>query len=153
MPTLDEFYQFFDQELAPKIAQVDQYRNPASKANKAGAGLGCGVFITFIAAMLAGGFNTFVAILGLLTLISGYYWYKNRGKLKDYQKSFKEDLMRPMIQFISPEFQYHPEGYINKNTFNASMIFRNNSEHYHGDDLVSGVFQGHQVRFSELLVE
>jgi hypothetical protein len=153
MRSIEEFNQFYDSQLTAKIEKVDQLRNPARKANKAGFGLGCGIFLTFIVAVLAGGFNILVVIVGGFTLYSGYRWYKLKDIVKVYQSEFKKEIIHPIVKFISTDLNYSPERYVNQNTFRSSLIFREKADEYGGDDLISGSYSGHPVQFSEILVE
>jgi len=118
-----------------------------SEKSKKGALIGGGIFllcciigIAFLPMFIVG------VIAGLIV------FFVIRGNIKvKLVKSFKEEVIKKLLEGVSPGFQYQPNQYINEVLFKKSQFLKGYSN-YVGEDYFSGVYKEISFEFSELKV-
>lgn len=70
--------------------------------------------------------------------------------VRDYKKTFKQKVIKPLIGAIDANLNYHPEGMISQSRFERSGLFRHSIDRYSGNDHVSGNIDGVPIEFSDL---
>lgn len=65
-----------------------------------------------------------------------------------YTKNFKTDIIGKIAKFINQALCYSPLDGISQDEFEKSRIFLNNPNEYYSKDLVSGVIDNNNIRFS-----
>ena len=87
-----------------------------------------------------------------IVILIVFLWIYFGKAYKRYKMSFKDQIVRPLINTINPELVYYPENYITEGTFKSSRIFRDHYNRYSGDDHVTGSVGKTVIEFSELHV-
>ena len=85
-----------------------------------------------------------VAIIGMII-----FHCISRG----YKREFKQRIIGRIVQFLDPGLYYQAYGFIDKNTFKASKLFKESINRYKGEDLVYGRTNKTDMMFSELHAE
>ncbi|MGM0478031.1 MAG: DUF3137 domain-containing protein [Bacteroidota bacterium] len=90
---------------------------------------------------------SFAAFTPLLVILSAFI------KLSPYKKHYKEQIIRPIIEFISPEFIYEPKERVSNEHISDSKTIIKKYNKLKGDDFVSGTIHGHPFEISEIKAE
>lgn len=153
MPALidKDFKKFFDEDLQSLIKSLESERTVAKK---------WAYFpLLFIIGIILLVFYTrtesnFLLVLGILCILAGLIFISiQRGREKKYISDFKETVIKKIIQFVDPSFQYKPSSFINKNIYYQSGLYLNDCDRYKGDDFVEGKYGNTAFCFSELHTE
>ncbi len=157
------FETFYQQEILPELEELENER----KKVKAKLVLPLLFITVVIGGILATGrytnFQNFnwrmiwnkanwilYVIFGIASLWGMYIRYKNRVA-REFQRDYKEKVIRKIVQYIDPKFRYQPYGKISQKDFNTCGIFPFPADQYHGDDLVSGIHNEEtEFSFSEV---
>ena len=63
---------------------------------------------------------------------------------------FKAFVIRKMMDFIAPNFEYHPDKFVSFKLYEQSQLYKSKPDHYHGDDMFMGIIRAVPVQFCEL---
>jgi hypothetical protein len=149
MRTEEEFKVFYESTLKTALQNLEKQRLNAKKLEGAKLKVGCGLFILLPMILL---FPILAIPLGIYYLYNIYIWYEFKDATRDLAGTFKEDIIRPIVAFISPALSYHPTEHIRSAEFRTSQFSPEGFDSYHGDDLVTGNIDGVDIKFSELNV-
>ena len=69
---------------------------------------------------------------------------------KEYAKSFKREIISPLIHFIDKNLVYRSEKFVSKKSYIASKIENREITDYSGDDFIYGNIDGVNIKLSEL---
>lgn len=69
---------------------------------------------------------------------------------KEYAKSFKREIITPLIHFIDKNLVYRSEKFVSKKSYIASKIENREITDYSGDDFIYGNIDGVNIKLSEL---
>jgi len=145
MKTLEEFQDFFENSLKTDLIGLDNRRKRIIK--KTSIIIGSFLGITAITSII--GFYWGVVIALGLALVLFFIWAYD----KHFYNDFKHQVINRIVYFISPDLKYDPKSFVNVAEFTASRIFLTNIDRYNGDDMVQGLIDKTEMRFSELKAE
>jgi hypothetical protein len=93
-------------------------------------------------------FDGWILIAGFIIALITFFIIRGNtlGKLK---RSFKENVIKSMIEMIDPSFEYHPYQYISSKEFKKSQFIKSWSS-YNGEDHFKGIYKGIGLEFSEI---
>lgn len=135
--TREEFEQFFDEQLESKLERLNKVRKKAAKKrNKYMAITAVSVLPLFVLSLLFQSFSELFYIIGFVFVGIGFYkiWQVN----KEFTGKMKQEIVKEVVTYINPEFQYSPDKFIQKKYFLDTHIFKTKPNKYRGDDFVSG---------------
>jgi len=158
----NDFKDFYDSVLRPKLEKIEQERLEIAKSLKADRkkGLLLGIVAAIVLSIglqfmqedqsIINFLKAFV-ILGPIFLLFGWGFASHRGvkKLSEMQKPFKEKIVSPVIQHFDPSLAYEPHKSVSKEEIMESQLFQEDIQYYNGDDLFEGVIANIRCRFSE----
>ncbi|MFH1728058.1 MAG: DUF3137 domain-containing protein [Pseudomonadota bacterium] len=153
MKTFQEFKTFYENDLKQKCLALEEERKDARKD---------AVFIIIATVLITGSISAF----GLYVFLK-YHWHGaiiaapiflgivfgirvHRSRIKKFARKFKNQIIKPIIEFVDPGFEYQAYGYLSKSTFERSELFKERPNIYSGDDLVKGKLGKTSFIFSEL---
>lgn len=146
------FEHFFQTELMPVLLPLEERRKGLLKK----MGVACGVVIVaaIVIALIfsgqGGGFIplVIVAIIGMALVAIGF-----KAMTSGYVRDFKNQVVGPIVRYVSPQLTYRPEGGISKEQFRSSGIFCQSIDRYRYEDLVQGTVDKTDIAFCELHAE
>jgi hypothetical protein len=90
-------------------------------------------------------------ILTIFAWAAAVVWlFQNVFFDKALNGDFKDFVIKKMMDFIAPGFEYHPEKFVSYQLYEQSQLFKSKPDHYNGDDMFMGVVRGVPVQFCEL---
>ncbi len=95
--------------------------------------------------------KVFVGVI--ISIIVAIVFFYVKGRDKTFYSDFKEQVIKAIVTFISPDLSYNPKNYIGLDSFQRSRIFLTNVDRYRGDDMVEGVVDKTKIWFSEINAE
>jgi Protein of unknown function (DUF3137) len=148
----NNFKQFYDSELHDLLQPLETERQSVKKL----AVLTCLLFVAAVIAFIItssshsgiAGILTLILFLGGIIAVVRLYYRK-----KSYVSKYKETIVRKIIHFIDPSFQYNPGGHISRTDYDASGLFIEKPERFKGDDYIEGKRDKTFFCFSELHTE
>jgi hypothetical protein len=152
MKSIEEFKRYYDTELRAVLEPLEIERKASLKK-------------TFIAAAVLIPLSVVIAALVLnmsgslewsvITLIIGMVLAGGAAALftKDFKSNFKNRVIRPVIQYVSSDLSYAPNGTISRSEFESSTLFTQGVDRFKGEDFIEGIIDKTQIRFSELHAE
>ncbi len=154
MKTIEEFKGFYQSDLLEVLNKLEAQRK--KDVGLAWYIIGAGVLAAIIilitfpiglpwgTVIVAGaGFVITAIVLGI----------KLNRRRKEAKAIYKQEVIRKMIEFVSPDLSYEASAHISKSEFTGSKIFLKGIDRYNGDDLVEGRIGKTDVRFSEVHAE
>jgi hypothetical protein len=149
MPPEKSFDQFFMNELDDTLRPLEKQRKKISgMAFLSYSFAGIAVIFFFIASSVHSGAIAVVAFIAVTAAIILFAIFYNRKQ--DYVATFKEKIVRRIINFIDPSLNYDPPACINENDYDNSGLFLQKADRYEGDDFVEGKRDKTFFYFSEL---
>lgn len=148
MRSRSEFESFYESELKEVLVDLDHKRQ-AIKTK----------IITTVGVSLVGAAGAFFAAqhpaIPIIIVIAGIgiTMLMCYGPSRQYRDQFKSMVIRPIVQFVNPELNYHPNDGLSQNTFRFSQIFQKGIDRYRSEDRVSGRSDKTEVDFSEVHAE
>jgi hypothetical protein len=146
------FEQFFETDLIPTLQPLEKQRKSVVKkiTFSCGALVAVGLLIAILLWVNAGdpmlllfpAIGTFAIGAGLIKWMSSKYVH-----------AFKNQVVRPIVQYISPDLTYLPKNGISESRFRASGIFRHRVDRYRCEDMVRGLVDKTRIEFSEIHAE
>ncbi len=160
MKTKEELKEFYESELKNDIASLEEFRKNTRK-NKWIAVLtsaGCiGIFLLLRQAKnnmaffedkyaLYLYFVFFIFFMWLIVFSRSLAIYQN------YQRRFKRSVMKKLVAYINPKFQYRPKMSVPGKDYLDSKLTHKSCDVYDGEDYVTGVIDKTPFGFSEIVV-
>lgn len=145
-PTFEAFY---EQELAFTLFELEAERKKLARTSITGGLLLVTAVIVFIAGSSgSAGWPGFLALILLVAglIAIGIYASNKSG----FVAVFKEKIVRKVIHYINPTFQYSPKLCINRDDYYSSGLYLTQWDDYNGDDYVEGQLDKTYFCFSEL---
>ena len=167
MKTIDEFKNFFQYEFsdanAPFVLELNALRRKYYRKLLIALGF-LFVALAIIALVSTETINfdrleeveQYILIGSFVIIITAMiFFFVSMGKeYGKYRAIFKDNVIRKIINFISPDLNYEPNNYIPVTDFKTANFFPSNRiSRYRGDDNVSGKLDKTSIRFSEIHAE
>lgn len=175
MKTLEEFNTFLDQQLSHELDKLEQQRIAGRNWIRwmwVATLAPFAVFIFFIvryslrsagnagAGHTTGYGNQVLLLIGLVLLVTfagyaaRYFMMKRKGlhEATDYQHDFKNRVVKPLISFINPAYQYQPLNHASFEEFTESGLFEMKGYQMTGNDQVYGKLGEMNFQFCDLQV-
>lgn len=149
MKTTEELHKLYESELKPALQAIEgERKNILTKYIISIVGA-LGAFATayFLAeTYIIVFYLAIAAILGL----GAYVFIVVRKQQKEYRVIYKQSVVKEIVKLINPDWQYNSEGRISESDYNSGQLFNTRLDKYEGDDLVNGIIEKTDFRFSEL---
>jgi Protein of unknown function (DUF3137) len=145
-PTFEAFY---EKELAFTLFDLEAERKKLARTSITGWLLVAAAVIVFIIG--SPGSATWPGFLALALLVAGLIAFIIYASNKSqFVAVFKEKIVRKVISYINPTFQYSPKLCINRDDYYSSGLYLTKWDYYNGDDYVEGQLDKTYFCFSEL---
>ena len=150
---LSELTDFFYEELHPDLKKLEEDRKSLAK-KLTFVGIGIGILALIITYLLFTSFTSYSEMNFAPLFIGGamFMWAK-KSMSKSYSHEFKDNIIEPLIKQINERLSYSKTLCIAQRYFQASKIFTEGIDRYHGNDLVKGELEGVKIRFSDVHAE
>ncbi|MEX1191501.1 MAG: DUF3137 domain-containing protein [Brumimicrobium sp.] len=167
MKSLEDFKNHFTDEIAPTLNRLERQRKIARNFII--------IFSSIIAFILIHGilyfgflynereFNLFeftkdlepnmVFAYSLIAFFIVVILFAILLKFFPFKKNYKEEIIRPIIDFISSDFIYEPKKHVSNEVVRESKTIIAGYNKLSGDDFVSGNIHGHPFEISEIIAE
>ncbi|MEZ2446406.1 DUF3137 domain-containing protein [Chitinophaga sp. RCC_12] len=168
MKTLEEFNAFLDRQLNDELESLEKQRIAGRNWVRRMWVVSLVPFVVFVFFIVrfslqpASGNEanrTFViAGLVLLVTLTGYamrrFMIKRGGvnEATDYRHDFKHRIVKPLISFIHPDYQYQPLNHASYEEFTESGLFEKKAYQMTGNDQVYGKLGEMNFQFCDLTV-
>ena len=147
--SLDEFNKFLETKLYTKPYGVEKSRIQGHTKTQTATYIVLALFAATIALcyFLQVRSLEYYAVIAILY----YLWFIKTRSFKDqYAFGCQEEIVREIIAFANPNFQYEPKHYIPEDHFIAAHLFRIAHDVYRGRYYASGMLDETSVEFSEV---
>jgi hypothetical protein len=146
--TEEEFRIYYNNVVDGQVKNLSKLRVAALKRkNYFKLGIGTGAVALIIGGFyMPAGLNIYF-VFGYFLLAGIFYSEGIRKSREKYESTFSDTLVRGLISFMDPDFEYDPDEGIPEAGFNFSNIFRG-SMSYYSSDLVKGIIKDTYVKFS-----
>ncbi|SDQ89898.1 DUF3137 domain-containing protein [Virgibacillus salinus] len=135
--TREEFDQFYEEEIKGEIEELEANRkNLKKRRNKQAKITTVAALIPILLGLIFSDYFIAFFIATFVVLIIGFS--KMSKTYKSFEGVMKKRIVRKVVTFINPEFQYAPEKHIPKETFLDTRVFPKKPDKYLGDDLIWG---------------
>lgn len=146
-----ELTAFYNKTLLPVLETLEKDRKRAVTAVLITLAVLAPLNLLALIPLLRGGDSAQVPLMFVLAvvdmfIVSAVYLVASAG----FKRNFKEMVIQPLIEFVSPGLSYEPKSYIRKDTFLLSKLFSLRPNRYKGDDHVRGMVGATRVEFCEL---
>lgn len=151
MKSIEELRKLYENQLKLNLVSLENQRK--SLKNKY-IFYGLGIVLSFLIVFFLSKQNSifiYIGIAGIITFIILFLLLKKAKNL--YRHDFKTNVVKEIVHLINPEWGYEPNGRILESTYRNSHLFPTHYDRYNGDDLVNGVIEKTDFRFSELHTE
>lgn len=149
MKSNEELQQLFESDLKPALQAIEGQRKSLLIKY-----IICivGALASFATAFFLAEKYIIVFYLAIAVILGlGFYMFVVVGKQKRaYRAIFKQDVVKQIVNLINPDWHYNSDDRISESDYNRSQLFNTRLDKYEGDDLVSGVIEKTDFRFSEL---
>jgi hypothetical protein len=149
LKSLDDLKQFYNEQLIGDLQLLEAKRKKTLHKMTITAATAFAIAL-ILGVFLGGGmrscFGIFILIM-LALVVTGLINYRT---IKQYTNDFKGTVISRIVKFLDENLNYEPSGFIDKNVFMTSKIFKTTPNKYKGDDLVWGNVGATKIRFSEL---
>lgn len=92
----------------------------------------------------------FIVIILVLAPLCIFFSFRMNKHKKGYTERFKKEVVEKVIHLINPDYVYEPSKHIAQREYKASRLFEHRVDSFKGDDLVTGVIDKTDFRFSEI---
>ncbi len=163
MKTNEEFKSFYHSSLRNVLEILEKQRKETLRIfwrNRfyfllISAGLlGVGLLINLLlySELMPDNFESIPFIVAFVLIIMGIFVliHFNQKQKKKFTDQFKEQIIKPIVQFIHQDLTYYKDGMVSINDFVASNLFLQYPDNYSGDDLVKGKIGKTDIEFSEI---
>ncbi len=112
-----------------------------------------GLIVWFVLTGIAGAlsvllYNGWVLVGGFVFGFIAFLVVRGNIKGKLFH-TIKEEIIKKLIESISPDFEYFPKEHISRETFKKSQFIKHYS-YFNGEDLFTGIYNNIYVEYSEL---
>jgi hypothetical protein len=146
MNALEDFEQFFREELLPAMPQLKAKAVSARVVGFVALGLAVVLVILWFSNWLhPSGLLIFLLIMGVIVAL---YFYQNSRENFIYQ--YKEAVVQKVINHLVPGAVYKPQISISQKEYKASGLFRHYYDDFSGDDFISGIYNNVSFRCGDL---
>jgi len=150
MKSYDDFKEFYSEELFSKLVELDGVRKKILRNSLIATVVTLVLWATVHVLLKTGAIEkekiAYYCWTGLVVA-----WPTSIGFfIRGYRSTFKQTIIKPLIQFINPNLQYAPEGSIDLYTFERAEIFERYINDFDGEDLVCGTIDKTKIKFSEV---
>lgn len=168
MKTLEEFNAFLDRQLNDELESLDKQRIAGRNWVRRMWVVSLVPFAAFVffivrfslqpASGNEGNRTVVIAGLVLLVTLTGYamrrFMMKQGGvnEATDYRHDFKQRIVKPLISFIHPDYQYQPLNHASYEEFTESGLFEKKAYQMTGNDQVYGKLGEMNFQFCDLTV-
>jgi len=151
----EQFKQYFNSEIAPKLADMEAERKPIAFKIKFFYIFFSVLFLGFLIYTIInysnlGVFIFTVLLVALLALV--FALACNLIISRKYRAKYKVNIMSRMVTFLGTDFKFLPELKVPYPDFVESKMFNFQPYKYEGDDLVAGKIDEDHIFFSELRI-
>jgi len=153
MKSLQEITAYYKGALHPKLLKLESQRKKIKK--KVNTLFIPTVFVLLVIdfiIMIKSDFNFIFHLLFIIISAAISYSLLKQHFSKEYIKSFKTTVIKPLIHFIDPKLTYKPEKCVSKETYETSKIESREISNYNGSDFIYGNIDGINIKFSELII-
>lgn len=149
MRTMEGFKQYYDTELRAVLEPLETERKSSLKKSFISAAVLFPVFVVIAGFVMQ---HSSDLIWPAMTLIMGLMITVGPGVIftEKFRSHFKKNVIGPVIQYVSSDLSYTPDGTISKSDFESSGLFEEEVASYKGEDLVEGQVDHTHIRFSEV---
>lgn len=168
MKSLDEFRQFYDEELQDNIEKLRQdspelFTKPKLKdffkIDLSSLIVAAIIFVIFCSPILIvlwisnGSFPFFwMVIAGLVChIISRAIAESNFREQAQFKNAFKQQIVGSIVRFLGDHFNYDPTGGFNKEQIDDSLILPRKAKGVYSEDYISGKVENTDVAFCEII--
>ncbi len=144
MKTPEEFREFYDRELLPDIAELENQRK--SVLSRIPLIIVPLALATACALLIIPGDGKFFALFAGIAVMAIAFAVLTKKFVND----FKERVIGKIVLFFDKGFKYRKEDRIPLSYFNESNIFLKRPDEYSGEDRITGILGVTQIDFSEL---
>lgn len=145
------FEQFYRSKLAPALWPLEERRKRVIQK----------LVITWITFAVAAIFiaHSLLGRLGIMALVFPAIIAVGMGVIvsnaitSSYVRDFKNQIVGPIVRYVSPNLSYRPESGISERQFQSSGIFHKRIDRYSCEDLVLGPVDKTRIAFCELHAE
>lgn len=142
MEEIKDFDSFYDIKLQPAMNILKMQKKHASK-------WGIAAIVAFT--LIVFSFVIEQTITGVICIILTVVCIYQYTKAKDtYVDSFKETIVKEIIDYLNPGMIYKPSKYVSSKAYKASGLFRHHYDYYDGDDYLEGTYKNVSFHCSEL---
>jgi len=151
MQNTSAIHDLYTTELQPVLAELETERRRVQTRVLISSAI-----IAIVVLLVGGGallMNADVGIFALIVSIAlgmGLWTLINNGRIQNYRRNFKQQVIGRLVSHLDPNLSYHPTGCISQSEFRASRIYRKRIDRYKGEDLIAGQLGATALRFSEL---
>jgi len=158
--TKEEFVSFYEKELKDFMMELEVERNTYWKTIRNQLIL---VFLGLVILLPVFFFfdqgDTFlkgIIYFNLCAFSLGYIALTYTNRTKELDGKVKDQVVPQLVEFMNPNFSYEAEKFMDKVDFDRTLIFRNKTDGFLGDDLISGFVYDEEeeaqtkVSFSEI---
>ncbi len=136
--------EFYDTELAPKLAQLERRRAKAAAWTLAAAAAA----LAILGALLAAGYGV-AALIGVC-VGAALVFMVARPAFDTLNTDYKYLVISKLLDSFGSGFTYLPKGGISRDEFNASQLFSTKPNRYSSEDLVTGRIGKTDLKFAEI---
>lgn len=146
----DKFEKFYQDTLSPLVAELEAERLAVRKSGFIAA---IPIVSAFVLALVLQNLVPF-PILFIAGVIGSVILYIIHNKKKNrYIERFKNEVIRKIICFVDPGFEYQPGHCVSQKDYKSSGLFLKQFQRYKGDDFISGKHGDTMFCCSELHTE
>lgn len=149
MKSTEELHKLYESDLKPALQAIEGKRK-----NLLTKYIICivGALASFAAAFFLAETYIIVFYLAIAAILGlgAYLFFIVKKEQRAYRAIFKQDVVKEIVNLINPDWQYNSDGRISESDYNSSQLFNRRLDKYEGDDLVTGIMEKTDFRFSEL---
>lgn len=144
MTSFSELYR----QLEPVLGELERERRQVVSRLSLAAALtllGAGLLIALVPAVRDPNPLGLVAFAGITALSLAHSALTRR-----YRRRFKNELVRRLVQHLSPSLDYQPEQGVGYSSYRSSRLFPRGPDRYREEDLITGRIGQTRIRVSEV---
>ena len=149
MKTTDELKQLYESKLKPSLQAIEAQRKKLLIKYVLSIG---GILVSFEAAFMWTHIYPILFYIAVVVIITSVYHllFVIRKQRKAYRISYKQNIVKAIVELINPDWKYDSVGRINPKDYKNSQLFSSLWDKYDGDDLVKGIIEKTDFELSEL---
>ncbi|MBP8626919.1 MAG: DUF3137 domain-containing protein [Syntrophorhabdales bacterium] len=160
MKDLNDFRQFYKDQLAQIVDGLESIRNQAASRKLTHLAITGAVFILMCLGILIwtelhkemyDNRSLFFVFAFIICLIG--FSIATRNCFDEYLYRYKDETVGNIITFIEPSLRYNPDGFIPIEHYRYSNLFEREPDRYTGSDMVWGMVGNTTIQFSQIHAE